>query len=70
VLARVRDVRGGKLNDASFGRRMSGTGALAGQIAALFRVFARRHGLDGGLPPYDTSHFRRPPDARGQGRLF
>lgn len=70
VLARVRDVRGGKLNDATFGRRMSGTGEFAGQIAALFRVFARRLGLDGGLPAYDLSHFRRPPDARGQGRLF
>jgi DNA repair photolyase len=70
VIARIRDAREGKLNDATFGRRMVGSGELAGQVAALFRVFARRHGLDGDLPPFDVSHFRRPPDARGQGRLF
>ena len=70
VLARVRDVRAGRLNDTEFGRRMTGTGQLAGSVAALFRVFARRHGLDGGLPEFDLTHFRRPADARGQGRLF
>jgi DNA repair photolyase len=70
VEGRVRDVRSGKLNDAAFGRRMSGTGELAGQIGQVFRVFARRHGLDGGLPPYDCSRFRPPPDSSGQGRLF
>lgn len=70
IVGRIRGVRGGKLNDAEFVRRMTGTGELAEQIAALFRVFARRHGLDGGLPPYDYTHFRPPPDARGQGRLF
>ena len=70
VVGRIRDVRGGRLNDAEFGRRMAGTGAWAAQVAALFRVFARRHRLDGGLPPLDSSRFRPPPDRRGQGRLF
>jgi DNA repair photolyase len=70
VLARIRGVRGGRLNDAAFGRRMTGEGELADQIGGLFRVFARRHGLDGDLPAYDCSRFRPPPDARGQGRLF
>ena len=70
VVARIRDARDGGLNHSTFGRRMVGSGEMAGQVAALFRVFARRHGLDGDLPPFDPSHFRRPPDARGQGRLF
>jgi DNA repair photolyase len=70
VEARVRGVREGRLNDPAFGRRMCGTGEYAGQIRTMFRVFARRFGLDGDLPPYDCSRFVPPPDARGQGRLF
>jgi DNA repair photolyase len=70
VVGRIRDARGGKLNDPAFGSRMVGTGVMADQIGAVFRVFARRHGLDGGLPPYVCSRFRPPPDERGQGRLF
>jgi DNA repair photolyase len=66
----VRDTRAGRLNDSEFGRRMCGTGAYAGAIGRLFDVFARRHGLDGDLPPYDCSRFQPPPDANGQGRLF
>jgi DNA repair photolyase len=70
IEGRIRDTRGGKLNDSTFGRRMSGTGEVANQIRRLFQVFTRRLGLDGGLPPYDCSRFRPPADARGQGRLF
>jgi DNA repair photolyase len=68
VLGRIRSVRGGKLNDAEFGRRMTGDGELADLIGNLFRVSTRRNGLDGGLPPYDCTRFRPPPDRRGQGR--
>jgi DNA repair photolyase len=70
VEGRIRDVRGGKLNDARFGARMTGTGLIANQIRQLFSLFARRLGLDGGLPPYDCSRFHPPADASGQGRLF
>ena len=70
VEGRIRDVRGGKLNNAEFGRRMSGTGEMAEQIGQLFRLFARRHGLDGGLPPQDRTRFRPPVPRSGQGRLF
>lgn len=70
VERRVRSVRNGKLNDPEFGRRMSGTGELADQIGQVFKLFARRHGLDGGLPPYDCSRFVPPPDKSGQLRLF
>ncbi len=58
VEGRVRDMRGGKLNDAEFGKRMSGNGEMARQIDELFRLFAGRYGLDGELPPYDCSRFR------------
>lgn len=70
VEGRVRDARGGRLNDSTFGRRMCGTGAYAEVIGRVFEVFARRYGLDGGLPPYDCSRFQPPADTNGQGRLF
>ena len=49
VLGRVREMRGGKLHDTKFGRRMRGEGPLAGQIKALFTLARRKAGLDG--PP-------------------
>ena len=36
---------------------------------AVFRLFARRYGLDGGLPPCDCGLFRPPPRS-GQRWLF
>jgi len=69
VLARVRDTRGGRLNDAEFGRRMRGQGEYADGIRRTFEVFARRCGLHERLPAHDTSLFRRP-DTTGQRRLF
>jgi DNA repair photolyase len=70
VLGRVREARGGRLNVSAFGTRMSGTGAVAKQIAAVFRLFAKKQGLDGGLPPFDSSRFRPPRPKLGQLRLF
>lgn len=63
VLNRVRDVRGGKLNDATFGARMTGEGIIADQIAAVFAMTKKKYGLDGGrTSALSTEHFRR--DAR------
>ncbi|MFO0879796.1 MAG: PA0069 family radical SAM protein [Gemmataceae bacterium] len=70
VEGRVRDARGGRLNDAEFGRRMSGTGEMADQIGRLFRVFARRHGLDRPPTPLDCSRFRPPRPRSGQMLMF
>jgi DNA repair photolyase len=70
VEARIRGMRGGKLNNPEFGQRMRGSGEMARQIAAVFRLFARKHGLDGGLAPYDCTRFRRPLPTSGQLRLF
>ena len=60
VLARVREMRGGKLYDSRWGVRGRGEGVYADHIATLFKATARRLGLDGGLPPLRTDAFRRP----------
>jgi DNA repair photolyase len=70
VLERVRSARGGKLNDAAFGKRMRGSGEIAGQIRKMFHLFARKHGLDGEVPPLDCTAFRPPRSPSGQGLLF
>jgi DNA repair photolyase len=44
VLGRIRDMRGGKLNDSTFGSRMRGEGAFAEQIQQLFAVSRHREG--------------------------
>src|SRR5205809_897144 len=67
VLARIRDTRGGRLSDSTFGRRQRGEGEYAEQIAALFTAVAKKHGLDRPLPPLSIEAFRRP--ARGDEQL-
>jgi hypothetical protein len=49
---------------------MRGSGAMADQIARLFRLFARKHALDRNLDPCDCTRFRRPLPERGQLRFF
>lgn len=61
VLSRVRDMRGGLLNDGRWRTRMSGEGPFASQIRRLVEVSARRAGLVRDLPPLSTEGFRRPP---------
>ncbi len=60
VLARIRDVRGGELDETRFAHRMHGEGVLAGQLDELFRVACRRHGVRIGRPELSTAAFRRP----------
>jgi DNA repair photolyase len=45
VLARTKEVRGGKLNDPRFGKRHTGEGPYADSIAQLFQLTAERLGL-------------------------
>lgn len=59
ILGRVRELRGGKLNDARFGSRMSGSGPLAEQIARLLEVSKHRAGLDGPRQALSIAAFRR-----------
>ncbi len=60
VLNRVREVRGGRLNDTRFGSRMRGQGIYVEQVRALFHSAARRAGLDGAPPALSSAAFRRP----------
>ncbi|MFQ5350500.1 MAG: PA0069 family radical SAM protein, partial [Thermoanaerobaculia bacterium] len=60
VLARIRDLRSGRLNDSRFGTRGRGEGVFARQIRDLFMAAARRHGLAVRGPELSTAAFRRP----------
>lgn len=61
ILERIRDLRGGKLNDPRFGSRMRGRGIFAETMRGMFAVAARKAGLDRrGMPPLSVSSFRRP----------
>jgi len=60
VLNRVRSLRGGRLNDARFGSRMTGEGIWAEQLRQLFEVSLRRHGLSERGHALSTANFRRP----------
>ena len=68
VLNRIREVRGGRLNDPRFGSRMQGEGIYAKQVHDLFDLTCRRTGLDGPRPVLSAAAFRRPQD--GQLDLF
>ena len=70
IESRIRQTRGGQLNQSEFGTRMRGTGALADQIHKTFDVFRKRLGLDQELPPLDCAQFRPPTNSSGQGWLF
>lgn len=59
VLARIRDVRGGRLNDPRFGTRHTGEGPYAAQVRRLFEVARRRAGLASDWPELSVAAFRR-----------
>ncbi|MDB6026417.1 MAG: Radical domain protein [Verrucomicrobiales bacterium] len=61
VLNRIRELRGGKLNDSTWGTRMHGEGIFAEQIAKTFDVACRKFGIDKPRPEMSTASFRRPP---------
>jgi DNA repair photolyase len=60
VLGRLRQMRGGALNDPRFGWRMRGWGPLAEQVRALFALGCRRAGLTRDFPALSAAAFRRP----------
>lgn len=60
IEGRIREISGGKLNDSAFGSRMRGSGPAAEQISSLFKIAARRAGLDRRLGPLSVDSFRRP----------
>lgn len=60
VLHRVRELRGGRLNDSRFGVRMRGQGEFADMIAQMFAVASRKAGLAGRRAALSTAAFRKP----------
>ena len=60
VLNRIREMRGGKLNDPNFGSRMRGQGIFAGQMEKIFDVACRRAGLPKRHVELSTASFRVP----------
>ena len=60
VLARIRELRGGKLNDPRFGVRHRGEGPFADQLRLLYETTCRRIGLPTTGPDLSTESFRRP----------
>ncbi|MDP9292734.1 MAG: PA0069 family radical SAM protein [Verrucomicrobiota bacterium] len=60
VLGRIREMRGGKLNDPRFGSRMRGEGFFADQMRAMFKVAWRRAGFKSDGLELSTASFRPP----------
>jgi DNA repair photolyase len=65
----IRQMRGGKLYDASYANRRRGQGPMVEQISQMFDIFTRKHGLNRDIRPLSTAHFRRP-EINGQLGLF
>ncbi len=65
VMARVREIHGGRDYDATFGRRMSGRGVWADLLRQRFDKAAERCGLRRQRVELDLTQFRRPAAAGG-----
>ncbi|SFR03417.1 PA0069 family radical SAM protein [Poseidonocella sedimentorum] len=70
IMARVREMHGGKDYDAQWGRRMRGEGVYAALIAQRFDKAIRRLGLETRSPPLRTDLYRRPEEPGDQLSLF
>ena len=70
IMARVRDMRGGKDNDARFGTRMTGQGVWAELLRQRFKKACSRLGLNRQRVDLDLTQFRPAGWASGQSELF
>ena len=70
VMNRIRELRGGKNYDASFGRRMTGEGTWARLIEQRFARAKARHGFGDRRPALRTDLFVPPRPPRPQLDLF
>lgn len=60
VLNRVKEIRGGKLNDGNFGSRMRGEGKYAEQLRSMFEIYCRKEGLNLERLKISPEHFKKP----------
>ena len=70
IMARVREMRGGKDYDAKFGTRMTGTGIWAQMIRQRFEKASAKLGFNRMRFELDLTQFRRPSTQPGQASLF
>jgi hypothetical protein len=66
----LRETRGGELYQNDWGRRMTGEGKMAAMIADLFKLHARKNGLNGSRRGFHAHRIHRPcdPGTSGKGR--
>lgn len=60
VLNRIREMRGGRLYDSSWGKRMGGEGEYYDSISKLFGIHRRKFGLEGMRQSLSAEHFKVP----------
>ncbi len=70
VMSVIRDLRGGKDYESTFGTRMRGTGLFAELIARRFMLACKRLGLNRRWRELDTTAFTRPSGRDAQMALF
>ena len=68
VMARVREMRGGKDYDASFGSRMKGEGVWARLLQQRLQKAKQRFGLERERVVLDLTQFKKPLPPRTDGR--
>jgi len=64
ILGRIRELRGGKLNDPNFKSRMRAEGPYADHMRRLFEVSSRKSGMSSVKPVLTAEFFRRPGPAQ------
>lgn len=65
VLNRIKEIRGGKLNDPNFGSRMQGQGEFAELMGKMFRNCARKLGLNQREIHLERGRFQKPGEQLG-----
>ena len=70
VFTLIRDMRGGKDYDSTWGRRMKGSGPYAWMVGRRFELACERLGLNAEKVKLTTEHFRTPRPASEQLSLF
>jgi DNA repair photolyase len=70
VMKLIRDMRGGKDYDSTWGKRMKGTGPYAWMIGRRFELACEKLGLNAARVQLTTQHFRAPKSGSEQLSLF
>ena len=67
IIGKLREIRGGHLNDGRFGNRMRGSGPYWDGVRNLFRMCLRKYGLNK-VAPYKHWRARNPKGTKPQDR--